>query len=79
MKEFDSHHLRLAVEASADSEGHLLCNSAAMDVVGTNLDEFDVDFRSEVLAHRQRLDSPQTSPPTSRNRPHANLEVPPPA
>jgi cyanamide hydratase family protein with HD domain len=50
------HHMQLEVEASTDPEGHLLSNSAATDVIGTNLDDFDTDFRSEVLAHYPRLD-----------------------
>jgi HD superfamily phosphodiesterase len=50
------HHMQLDIEASTDPEGHLLANSAATDVVGTNLDDFDTDFRSEVLAHYPRLD-----------------------
>jgi cyanamide hydratase family protein with HD domain len=49
-------HMQLEVDASADPEGHLLSNSTAMDVVGSNLDDFDTDFRSEMLGRHPRLD-----------------------
>ncbi|WP_236710540.1 cyanamide hydratase [Streptomyces sp. 150FB] len=49
-------HMWLEVDASTDPEGHLLANSTATDVVGANLDDFDADFRREVLARHPRLD-----------------------
>lgn len=49
-------HMWLEVDASTDPEGHLLAGSAATDVIGANLDDFDSDFRREVLARYPRLD-----------------------
>lgn len=49
-------HMWLEVDESTDPEGHLLAHSTATDVVGANLDDFDGDFRREVLARHPRLD-----------------------
>jgi cyanamide hydratase family protein with HD domain len=49
-------HMWLEVDESTDPEGHLLAHSTATDVVGASLDDFDRDFRREVLARYPRLD-----------------------
>ena len=49
-------HMWPEVDASTDPEGHLLAHATATDVVGTDLDDFDRDFRREVVARYPRLD-----------------------
>ncbi|MFD3524593.1 HD domain-containing protein [Streptomyces sp. NPDC058653] len=49
-------HMQLDVDESTDPEGHLLAQSTATDVVGANLDDFDSDFRRDVITRYPRLD-----------------------
>jgi HD superfamily phosphodiesterase len=49
-------HMWRGIDEATDPEGHLLARSTATDIVGTHLDEFDRDFRAEVLQRYPRLD-----------------------
>jgi HD superfamily phosphodiesterase len=48
-------HMCQDVDESADPESHLLAHSTATDVVGAQLDDFDADFRRDVLVQYPRL------------------------
>jgi hypothetical protein len=43
------------VDVADDPEGHLLSRSAALDIVGKNIDDFSPAFRAEVLQQHPRL------------------------
>jgi hypothetical protein len=48
-------HMWPDVDVADDPEGHLLSRSAALDIVGKNIDDFSPAFRAEVLQQHPRL------------------------
>ncbi|MFG1808124.1 HD domain-containing protein [Streptomyces sp. NPDC049040] len=49
-------HMWPQVDVAMDPEGHLLARSTAAEIVGRDLDDWDADFRAEVLERHPRLD-----------------------
>ena len=55
VKEIIVRHMWRAVDPGVDAEGHLLCEGAALDIVGRNVATWPADFRAEVLRRYPRL------------------------
>jgi hypothetical protein len=55
VKEIIIRHMWPEVDPAQDAEGHLLCASTALDIVGRDVDRWPADFRAAVLRRHPRL------------------------